>query len=293
MLLDKKRRFDLRELNERLEKKNVYKNFFLFVMGLLISSIAVGVLYEPNDIVTSGSTGLALLITDYIQVDLSLMILVISSILLVISFAFFGIEYGSKNILGTLLSPVFVRASTLLNNVIVFEDTSLFLLVILAGILSGIGFGLVKKSGYSSGGFCVLYDIINNKFKISVGTASLICNTVIMVLSLFIFGLSECIYGFIALYVSTVVADRIMLGVSNNKAFYIVTKKPLEVREYIINNLNYTVTLVNARGGYSNKKKKMLICVIPTIEYTRVKEVVKEIDKDVFFLITDSYFVSK
>lgn len=293
MLLDNDKKFNLREFNDKLIEKNAYKNFFLFIMGIVISAISVSVFYEPYDIVTSGSTGIAILITNYISIDLSLMIFVICAILLAISFAVFGIDYGSKNILITILSPVFIKAATLLNLVLNFDGVSLFFLAIVAGLLSGIGFGLTKKSGYSPGGLCVLYDIINMKFKVSVGTASMICNTVIMILSLFIFGLDKCIYGFIALYVSTNVADRVMIGVSRNKAFYIVTRKPNEVKDYIVNNLRHTVTIVNVRGGYSNKKKKMLICVIPTIEYTKLKEVIKCIDKDVFFLITDSYFVSK
>ena len=101
MLLDNKKGFDLNLLNEKLKSKNVYMNFFLFVMGVAISAISVSVFYEPYDIITSGSTGIAILITNYINIDLSLMILVVSSILLLISFGIFGVEYGSKNILIT------------------------------------------------------------------------------------------------------------------------------------------------------------------------------------------------
>lgn len=293
MLLSKSGSFDIKELHKKLESKNVYKNFFLFVMGMAISAISVSVFYEPYDIVTVGSTGLAILITKFIDIDLSLMIFAISAITLVISFGVFGVEYGSKNVLGTILYPVFVKAATLINHVVDFDGTSMFLLVLVGGLLSGVGFGLIKKSGYSSGGFIPIYDIMNKKFKMSIGTASTVVNTIILLCSLFIYGTSACIYGFLGLYISNSMADRVMIGVSNNKAFYIITRKPLEVKDYIINNLHHTVTIVNARGGYSNKKKKMLICVIPTIEYTRVKEVVKEIDKDAFFLITDSYYVSK
>lgn len=293
MLLDKKKKFDLKKLNEEMNKKNIYKNFCIYIIGVLIGGVAVSVLYEPYSIVTSGSTGIAFLLTKIVDIDLSLMIFVVCALLLVIGFAVFGVEYGSKNILITLLSPVFVKAATLINNVINFNEVSLLLLAVFAGILSGLSTGLVRKSGYSPGGLCVLYDIVNRHFKISIGNASLICNSIIMILSLFTFGLSSFIYGFIALYVSSVVTDRVMIGISNNKAFYIITRKPNEVKEYIINNLNHTVTVVNAKGGYSNRKKKLLMCVIPTIEYTKLKEVVKEIDNDVFFLITDSYFVSK
>lgn len=293
MLLDKKKKFDLKKLNEELNAKNAYKNFFTYIMGVLLGGIAVSALYEPYNIVTSGSAGIAILLTKIVDIDLSLMIFVVCALLLVIGFAVFGIEYGSKNILITILSPIFVKAATLINHVVNFDESSLLLLAVLAGILSGLSTGLVRKSGYSPGGLGVLYDIVNRQFKISVGNASLICNSIIMILSLFTFGLSSFIYGFIALYVSSVVTDRVMIGISNNKAFYIITRKPKEVKEYIINNLNHTVTVVNAKGGYSNRKKKMLLCVIPTLEYTRLKEVIREIDKDVFFLITDSYYVSK
>ena len=293
MLLDKKKSFDLKSLNDILIKKNAYKNFFTYIMGVMIGGIAVSVLYAPYGIVTSGSTGIAILLTKIIDIDLSLMIFVVCAILLVIGFAVFGIEYGAKNILITIISPIFVKAATLINNLVDFEESSLFLLAVLAGILSGISTGLVRKSGYSPGGLSVFYDIINKNFKISIGNASLICNCIIMLVSLFSFGLSAFIYGFIALYVASFVTDKVMIGISNNKAFYIVTKKSSEVKEYIINKLNYTVTIVNAKGGYTNKKRKMLMCVIPTIEYIKLKEIIKEIDKDAFFLITDSYYVSK
>ena len=83
-----------------------------------------------------------------------------------------------------------------------------------------------------------------------------------------------------------------MLGISSNKAFYIVTSKYKDVKDYIINNLGHTATIVNAKGGYSSKSKKMILCVVSTTEYIKMKEVIKEIDKDAFFLITDSYSVT-
>ena len=293
MLLERKKKFDLRALNERLESKNVYKNFFLFIMGLVLSSISVSVFYQPNNITVAGSTGVAILINNFVDVDLSLIILSISSIMLVLGFCVFGIEYGAKNILGTILFPIFVKAASLLKSVIYFENTSMFVLILFGAFLSGSGFGLVTKSGYSQGGFNVLYDILNKKFKISVGKASMFFNFFIILISSFVVGINKCVYAFIDLYISNNIADKIMMGISNNKAFYIITKKPLDIRDYIVNNSKYSVTIVNAKGGYTNKKKKLLLCAIPTIEYTRFKEVIREIDKDVFFLITDCYFVSK
>lgn len=293
MILAKKKGFSSNKFMKEINDRDAYKKFCMFIIGTLFSAIAVSVFFDPNDVVTTGSTGLAIIINNYIDIDLSLIVFTLSSILLVLSFAIFGMEYGAKNILGTILYPIFIEAATLVNRIVSFENTSLFLLILVGGILSGIGFGMIKRSGYSLGGFYVLYDIISDSFKISIGKASFICNMFVVLLSLFVFGIDKCIYTLIGLYVSSQVGDRVMLGISRNKAFYIVTKKPLEVRDYIINNLHHTVTIVNARGGYSDKKKKLLLCVIPTIEYSGVKEVIMEIDKSAFFLITDSYSVSR
>lgn len=280
-------------IKKKIKDKNTYRNFCEFIIGMLITSVAVSVFYKPNSLVTTGCTGLSILISNYIDIDLSLIVFSLSSILLAVSFCVFGLEYGAKNILGTILFPVFIKAASLINRVVNFNNTSLFLLILIGGVFSGIGFGMVKKSGYSLGGFYVIYDILNQKLKISVGKASLFCNIIIIFASTFIFGLNKAIYSGIGLYISSYIGDKIMLGVSQNKAFYIITNKVKDVKEYIINNLNYTVTVVNAKGGYSDKKKKMILCVIPTVEYIKLKEVVKEIDKDAFFLVTDSYSVSK
>ena len=293
MILRRYNDVNLDVIIKNINSKNSYKNFFLFVMGMLIGAISVSVFYEPNDVVTNGSTGLAILISHYFNMDLSLIILLLSSILLMFGFAIFGIKYGTKNILGTFLFPIFVKAATLINKVISLNDVSLFILIVIGGLLSGISFGLIKRSGYTLGGFYVLYDFLYDKFKISVGKASLICNCFVIFLGYFVFGIDKCIYSMIGLYISSTMADRVMLGISRSKAFYIITKKPLDVRDYIIDNFNYTVTIVNARGGFSNKKKKMLLCVIPTTMYAKLKDVIRQIDKEAFFLITDCYSVSK
>lgn len=280
-------------IKEKIYDNNFYKNFCMFMVGTLLCAIGVSVFYKPNNIVTSGSTGFAILISKFINIDLSLIVFALSSFLLVIGFILFGIEYGSKNLIGTIIYPIFIKAATLINLVVNFKNTSLFLVILIGSVIYGFGFGFIKRSGYSLGGFNVIYDFLNKKFYISIGKANIFVNIIIIFFSIFVFGFDKCIYAAIALYFSSSILDKVMLGISKNKAFYIITKKPLEVRDYIINNLKHTVTIVNAKGGYSNKKKKMLLCVIPTVEYIKLKDIVNEIDKDAFFLITDSYSTSK
>lgn len=270
-------------------KKNFGKNLFLFAMGLLISAFAVNLFFVPYEVIPTGSSGLAFLISYITNIDLALVTFFISLILLLLGLIFFGWDYAIKMIAVTVLSPCFLKSTTLITRYIDLESTSLFLIMIIGGGLLGLSTALVRKSGFNTGGFGVLADIFKKYFYLSIGTSGLIINAILISASAFIFGLDNAIYAIISLLVSSYIVDRVLIGISDNKVFYIVTDKPTEIRDYVMDKLHYSVTLVNARGGYSNKKKKMLMCVVPTIEYLKLKELVLALDSKAFFLIVDIY----
>ena len=120
MTLNKRKKFNTKRLEKTIKNKNTYYNFFLFMIGMAISAISVSVFYSPNGVVTTGSTGLAIILNKYLNIDLSLLVLCLSSILLVLSFLIFGVNYGSKHILGTILFPIFIKSATLINEFIDF-----------------------------------------------------------------------------------------------------------------------------------------------------------------------------
>lgn len=86
--------------------------------------------------------------------------------------------------------------------------------------------------------------------------------------------------------------DRVLLGISSQKAFYIITKKKKEVLNFVINELGHTITVFNATGGFSSKKVSVLFTVIPTKEYYKLKEGIRYIDNDAFFTVVDAYEVT-
>ena len=188
-----------------------------------------------------------------------------------------------------IIYPIFIEATSKITNHIDLETSSLLLTIIFGGALDGLASGLILKEGFSAGGTQIITQIMYKYLHMSLGKSSLIVNSLIIITAIFTFGITKSMYAVIALYISSTITDRVILGVSNNKSFYIITDKEEEVCEFIIQKLHHSVTIINAKGGYSNKNKKLLLCIIPTKEYFLVKEVVLEIDKNAFFLITDSY----
>lgn len=284
-----KETFDINDLVDDITRKDAPQRYCLFIFGMFLSALTFNLFFSKYNVVTGGSSGLSIIFNHIYGIDESKFVLYVSLALLVLSFFLLGFKSTVKTIIGTLLYPTFIKITSYLLVYIDIESSSFLLLMVYGGVLNGFATGLILKTGFTTGGFNILYQIMNKYLKVSIGNASLIINSFIIIFGALIFGIVNSIYAVIALIISSFITDRVILGISRNKTFYIVTDKDKEVKDYILKKLNHGVTILNVKGGYTNDKKKMLMCVIPTKEYFSLKEVVQEIDKEAFFLITDAY----
>ena len=161
-----------------------------------------------------------------------------------------------KSILGTILYAAFIKITIPVANLINLGDIDTLLSIIYGSIILGFCNGVILKSGYLSGGFQVLYKIFHKIFKISIGNASMIINGTIIGIGLLIFGIRNTFYATITIFISSFITDRVLLGVSESKNFYIITNKEKEIREYLINDVHSNFTLVDVKGGYTKKNKR-------------------------------------
>lgn len=284
-----KQTFEIDELIKDIKRKDAPQRYCLFIFGVFLSALTFNLFYSKYNVVTGGSAGLSIIFNYLYGIDESKFVLCVSLCLLILSFFLLGFKKTLKTIIGTLLYPLFMKITSYLLVYINIESSSFLLLMLYGGILSGFSTGIIMKTGFTTGGFNILYQIVHKYFKVSIGNASLILNSFVLIFASLVFGISKAIYAIIALFIASFVTDRVLLGISKNKTFFIVTDKETEIKKYILEKLNHGVTILNAKGGYSSENKKMLMCVIPTNEYFELKEIVLNIDKNAFFLITDSY----
>lgn len=277
------------DIIEHLNTKNRAERCAIFIWGVMIYAIAFSLFFSPRNIVTGGSTGLSIILKDIFNIDTSVTVFSVSFLLLIVGYFLLGKRYAIKTFFGVIMLPIFMKFSTIFQGFFDVSHLSLFLLVFFGGMLMGLGNGMIIRSGYSVGGFQTIYQILYKYFGISIGKSTLWINGVLVVISGFFFGFGNSLYAVIGLYVSSVVTDKVMLETSSTKTFYIVTEKEKDISQYVKENLGYGITVMNGRGGYTNDKKKVLMCAIPTRQYYLLKEVIKGIDKDVFFLVTDTY----
>ena len=283
----------MNEIIERIRKKQRLHRIILMSISVICNAILYSLFLLPLNLVTGSVGGVATITNHLYGINPSIMILLLTIACAIFSFMYLGYKRTIGTLIFSLAYPVLVHLTSFLNGIIVITNPDdMFLVVIFAGALSGIANGLMYKTGYSNGGFPVISQYLYEEYRISINKSSLIINMSIVFLGGFYFGTINVLYALIFLYVNDVVMKKVLLGINNNKAFYIITKEEDKTKELLVKELNHNITVFDVKGGVFERKRKIILSVIPTREYYRVTELIKEIDKDAFFIVTDSYEVN-
>lgn len=290
MFFKKKRVFDDNFI-KIINKKGRIIRAAQFLTGVTIVALAFNLLVLPSKIVY-GMNGVGVMLNSIYGIDPSLVILIGSSILLILSYFTLGKMKTINSILGTLSVPILIKLTENINHYVVINQDDALLIVLMGAALTGFGLGLVFKSGFSTGGTDILNQIVSKYFKMSLGNAMFFTDGLIIVCGIFVFGWTNFMYSILSLYIISIMTDKVVLGISNSKAFYIITEHETDVKRFITQYLNHGVTVFDVRGGYTGNNKKMIMCIIPTKEYYLFKEGISNIDPKAFFVVTDSYEVS-
>ena len=274
-----------------IKQKIRIKELIEFIIGCFLVALAFNLFMSPNNLVAGGVSGFSLILKHFFGLNPSTIISVANILLIILSFLVLGKEKTKATILGSILFPIFVSLTEHLSTYISFKESEMILIAIFGGVLQGLGAGLIFRAGYSTGGTDILNMIVSKIFKISLGNSMFFTDGTIIIIGAFVFGFNHLMYSFIILYLISTLTDKVVLGISDSKAFYIITSKEKEVKDFVINELKHGVTEFNAKGGYNSENQTVLMSVIPTREYYKLKEGIHNIDKNAFFVATDSYEV--
>ena len=282
-----KEKIDINTLLNKVEYKDLIKRYVMLIVALFISAVTYNVFFVKTGLILGGSGGIAILLKQYLTPSLTIFCLSLLSLLL--SAFLMDKRFTINSIVGALLSPLFVELTKNINVNIPTND--MMLVVLCGGVLMGIANGLSSRSGLSTGGIDTIIHIISRKLKLSHGNLYAVLNGIIIVLGGLVLGYRIVLYALIDLYIISIITDKVVLGISSNKTFFVVTEKIDEVKEYIMDTLSKGVTVLDSIGGYSNNKQDMLMVVVPTLEFYKTREGILAIDPDAFITITDSYQV--
>lgn len=278
-----------------------WKEYLLIIVGSIITAVAINIFLVPYKIAPGGVTGIATVIfylTDG-RFSVGLTMLLLNIPLFILGIKFIGGKFFVRTLFGTVflsLSIDFLQpfashfANTYLSKLESVSTTpDLLLYSIFGGFIMGIGLGLVFKSGATTGGTDLGARIIVHFIpSFTMGQVLLIVDALIVLFAAITFkSFLLALYAIVTLFISSKVIDAILEGVNFAKALFIISDEPDEISKRIMLNLDRGVTALKGKGKYTGSDKEVLFCVIHRAQMPQLKEIVKEVDKKAFIVLTD------
>ena len=195
------------------------------------------------------------------------------------------------SMLGAVVYTLFVYFTEDIGYAIHFSFDDVILYVIAAGVAGGFGDALVYKAGFNTGGSSIVAEIIMHYTKQPLGKILRIISVVVIAMGGFTFGYTAIMYSIIIAFISTYLVDKVLLGIGDSKLFIVQTSESKEIKQYILDTLSCGITEFKVKGAFTQRKKDLFMCVVPTEKYSVLKSKIKEIDPSAFIIVSDCYEV--
>ena len=136
------------------------------------------------------------------------------------------------------------------------------LVAILAGVVKGIGGGMVFRSGASLGGTDIIVVALRKRYGVEVGKYTFYINLGVLTLSAFVVGIEGALFGLVSVYANGVVTDNVLSSFDRRRLVFIVSKESAAVTRYITDQMRRGVTVLSGKGGFSGEDRPTLLCLL-------------------------------
>ncbi len=260
------------------------RNLLLLTLGSVLCALAINAILLPQGFLSGGFTGIALVIHYLVPAaPVSTLYLLLNVPLFLMGWQNVGRRFFFYSLAGMAIFTVAVEFARL-----PLPTTDPFSSALLAGIVSGLGSGLILRSQGSAGGADILSVILFRRWTVRLGTTVLAFNSAVLIAGAALFDLEKALYTLVYMYVSARCVDLVVTGLSQRKAVTIVSRHWQELSRFVMTDLNRGVTLLDARGGYSGAEEKVVYTVVSFRELARLKLAIRSLDPEAFVVVNDT-----
>lgn len=266
----------------------IIKKVGIITFGALLGAYALNFFLIPANVYASGFTGAAQLLSrifaDYasLHVSTGLLLMLFNIPVAVLGWLKVGRAFTVYSFLSVLLTSVFLELIPIQEQA---DDVMLY--AVFGGVISAIGIGITLKIGASTGGLDIVSMILSRMSDKSVGTYFFLINAVIILTAGLLYGWDKALYTLLSVYVSTRVIDAIHTR-QQKLTGMIVTKKASELQKAIYSRMVRGITIVPAKGAFSNEKRDLMLIVITRYELYELKKIIREVDPNAFTNIIET-----
>lgn len=266
-------------------QKNIWIPSLFIIIGALLWSVSINGILIHHRLISGGVSGLALVIHYLIpKLPIGIMVFLINIPIFIIGWTMLSGKFFGFSLLGMASLSFFLTVTTTLH--IPVENP--LLACLFAGVISGVGAGLIFRAGGSGGGTGIIAMVLNRKLSIRVGLVTFFLNSIPLILGAFLIDLNAALYSIIYVYTSGSVMDRIISSFSERRSVWIISSQSSEICRQILIKLHRGATLLSGKGAYSHSPVEVIYSVISPFELTKLKDLVMTIDPKAFLIINET-----
>ncbi len=266
------------------------RDLALIICGSAVFAVGVDCFEVPNGLAAGGVTGLATVFyalarTAGIVLPVGIQTIVMNIFLLMLVIKTGNRGYIVRTIIGIVACGLFTDVLAPFMPVLGNDD--LLLCALWGGVITGVGLGLVFRTGGNTGGTDIIAQLVAKRVGLPIGTAVMVVDGLIIAASAPVFSVENALYAAVAMYISGKVIDAVIDGPRSERAAYIISEKHAEIANAIMYDLNRGCTELQARGVWSGNNRPVLFCVLGRNQVPLLKEVVAEADPEAIVFISE------
>lgn len=262
-----------------------WMNLLLVLVGNIIYAFAVKLFVLPANLMSCGTTGIALVMNHLLGIPLTEFIFVFNVTMLALGWWILGRKFAMTTIISSLFFPIALEVlNRVLGDIVITGD--ILLNVVFAGLTLGLSLGIVLRAGASTGGMDIPVLILKKKFHIPVPVTLWTFDFCILLSQMMFHPLEDLLHGILLIIVISIALNKVMLFGTSKTEVKIVSPETDKIRDAILSRVDRGVTILHGKGGYLQQETEIILSVVSNHELPRIESLAREIDPNCFMIIS-------
>lgn len=266
-------------------KNSKMLSLLMVLLGNVVYALSVKLFLLPANLISCGTTGIALVVNHVTGIPISGFIFVFNMVMLAVGWWILGRKFAMTTVLSSLFYPVALEIlNHLLGDVHITED--ILLNTLFAGLGLGGSLGIVIRAGASTGGMDIPPLVLKKLFHIPVSVSLWAFDFCIMLSQMMFHKAEDLLYGILLLFVISFALNKMLLLGTSRTEVKIVSQHASQIRDAILSKIDRGVTMLHGEGGYLRRDTEMILSVVSNHELPKIEQLARGIDPHCFMIVT-------
>ena len=272
-------------MKKKLNYIDIIKETVILTVAVAIIAAAVYFFLVPSHTSVSSISGLGIVLSNFVPLQLSAITMILNVVLLIIGFFTCGREFGVKTVYTSVMLPLFLGLFEIIFPNFGSMTDSQELDVLCYVLVVSVGLSILFNRNASSGGLDIVAKIMNKYLHMELGKAMSLSGMCVALSAALVYDKKTVVLSILGTYFNGIVMDHFIFDNNIKRRVCIITKKEEELRQFIIHDLHSGATIYEAIGAYNMEKRHEIITIVDKGEYQKLMKFINQEDPKAFITV--------